>query len=134
MLPRALALRYARQVLLAAPTAAASRAQWASAPGSPPRFAPSPVPTLVMKKFIVGCACCGAWALRTSAAAPSVKSRIVRIWTGPRVGVGPARTGTGSSRSTFADDRESGNTLVAIAHVVRELPQLATQHLTDVAG
>ncbi len=45
--------------------------QWASAPARPPRFAPSPMPTLVMKKDIGGggafCAA-GCWARRGSAA------------------------------------------------------------------
>src|SRR5688572_4769552 len=46
-------LRYARQVLSPAPTAAARRSQVASAPSRPPRLPPaSPLPTLVTKKLI----------------------------------------------------------------------------------
>src|SRR5262245_10966027 len=47
----AAALRYARQ-LPGAPAAVASAVQCLSAPARPPRFAPSPEPTLVMKKLI----------------------------------------------------------------------------------
>src|SRR4051794_985014 len=51
----AVVLRYARHVRVAAPAAPdafASAAQCASAPASPPRLAPSPLPTLVTKKPI----------------------------------------------------------------------------------
>jgi hypothetical protein len=51
----AVPLRYARQMRPAAtfvPDAAARCAQCASAPSNPPRFAPSPLPTLVTKKDI----------------------------------------------------------------------------------
>src|SRR5215510_5590362 len=52
-----LVLRYARQVLPPAPAACASCWQCASAPARPPRSAPLPDPTLVMKKVMLFCAC-----------------------------------------------------------------------------
>src|SRR4051812_19448821 len=57
------ALRYARHCLpgaTAVPDAAASSVQRASAPANPPRFAPSPLPELVMKNDIGAGGCCGA--------------------------------------------------------------------------
>jgi hypothetical protein len=46
--------------LATTPAASANEAQWRSAPATPPRLAPSPTPTLVMKKLID---CTGASAL-----------------------------------------------------------------------
>src|ERR1700733_4971026 len=47
-------LRWACQVRFPAPTAVASTWQCASAPANPPRLPPSPMGSLVTKKFIVG--------------------------------------------------------------------------------
>jgi hypothetical protein len=51
---RACVLKYACQVRFPAPTAAASVWQCASAPANPPRLPPSPIGSLVTKKFIIG--------------------------------------------------------------------------------
>jgi len=53
--PGAVVLKYAFQLVLAAPAALASAAQCASAPSRPPRLAPSPLPALVTKKLIAAC-------------------------------------------------------------------------------
>src|SRR5688572_8186706 len=53
----AAALRYARQVRLPAPAAAASVWQCLSAPLRPPKLAPLPEPTLVTKN-VIGFGCC----------------------------------------------------------------------------
>src|SRR5215475_12636142 len=53
--PGAVVLKYAFQLVLVAPAALASAAQWASAPSRPPRLAPSPLPALVTKKLIAAC-------------------------------------------------------------------------------
>ena len=49
---RAVGTRYARHVWSPAPSAAASAWQWASAPESPPRFPPRPLPRLVTKNRV----------------------------------------------------------------------------------
>src|ERR1700729_2590099 len=51
---RACVLKEACQVRFPAPTAVASTWQCASAPASPPRLPPSPIGSLVTKKFIIG--------------------------------------------------------------------------------
>src|SRR5688572_10946345 len=56
--PAPCVLRYARHTASPCPAALASAWQCASAPASPPRFAPSPLPTLVTKNDI-GCFCAG---------------------------------------------------------------------------
>src|SRR5882724_6040303 len=56
--PGKLVLRYARQFVAFAPAALASAAQCASAPSSPPRSAPLPVPVLVTKNVMFACCAC----------------------------------------------------------------------------
>src|SRR5580693_1435444 len=51
---RACVLKYACQVRFPAPAAVASVWQCASAPANPPRLPPSPMVSLVTKKFIIG--------------------------------------------------------------------------------
>src|SRR5580698_7132412 len=70
-------LKYACQVLLplAAPAATASAWQCASAPASPPRLAPSPLPALVTKKLIgIGGACGGGACAIKRQVPPNTKS------------------------------------------------------------
>src|SRR6266542_6461869 len=56
--PGAVVERYARQFVLLEPAVCASAAQCASAPSSPPRSAPLPLPTLVTKKVMSACCAC----------------------------------------------------------------------------
>src|SRR5215831_20726688 len=53
--PGSVVLRYARQLVRVEPAALASERQCASAPSSPPKSAPLPLPTLVTKKVIGAC-------------------------------------------------------------------------------
>src|ERR1700722_10935276 len=66
-----LVLRYARHVLLPAPTAVASCWQWRSAPSSPPRSPPLPEPTLATKNVMLGGAWTWAFAVPTNPQATS---------------------------------------------------------------
>src|SRR5690606_10096254 len=70
--------RYARQVLLPAPTAAASDWQCASAPSRPPRSPPRPGFELVTKKLMFAGACASATPTLT-AKTPSAPSALLRF-------------------------------------------------------
>jgi hypothetical protein len=62
------------------PAAAANFAQCASAPASPPSFAPSPPPTDVTKNVIGAGACFGAWASKPAAVKQNNKVFIPISW------------------------------------------------------
>jgi hypothetical protein len=79
--------RWARQVLLPARAAAASRRHSASAPSSPPRSTPLPLPVLLMKKPIGSLLGFEAQAASSKAPAVGDKARARRIGTSHR-GVG----------------------------------------------
>src|SRR5688572_13256501 len=72
-------LRYARHVRLPAPALAASDWQWRSAPSMPPRSAPFPVPTLVIKN-VIPCGYCGVTQPATaSTEKPAAIPKVLRI-------------------------------------------------------
>src|SRR5262245_19416090 len=74
--PEACVLRYARQVRWPAPAASASDWQCRSAPSRPPRSAPLPGPTLLMKKVMaVGCACTGTLRLRDTSTRDTTRGK-----------------------------------------------------------
>src|SRR5689334_20545868 len=99
-------LRYACHVAEPRPAAAASDWQCASAPASPPRFAPSPFPTLVTKKDIgcggACCAGCGGCATATTAGnaaiAATTTRRVQVIWNPPL----PPRTINGAASAILS--------------------------------
>src|SRR5262249_23166654 len=74
--PSPCVLRWARQVWLPAPAAAARSWQCLSAPARPPSFAPSPDPALVTKKVMLACCAC---APRPSASSAAEASRQMRV-------------------------------------------------------
>src|ERR1051326_2966120 len=72
-------LRYACHSTFLVPAASASAAQWRPAPSSPPRSAPFPEPTLVIKNVIGGFCCCGDEKPQTTAAANRTIERFIGI-------------------------------------------------------
>src|SRR5213078_3441578 len=72
--PGSVVLRYARQFVCLEPAALASALQCASAPSSPPRSAPLPLPTLVTKNVISPFDAPFAFALSCACAAPAMAS------------------------------------------------------------
>src|SRR5690606_21593507 len=73
-------LRYAAQDFPVTPAASARDAQWASAPASLPRFAPSPRPRLVTKKLIE--ASCAATKLMLPSASTTEPENASKAFTG----------------------------------------------------
>src|SRR3954467_9563737 len=81
--PGSQVLRYAFQFACFEPAALASALQCASAPSSPPRSAPLPLPTLVTKN-VMSCACTAVLHSAASAAAAIVAFMGAPPWLGRR--------------------------------------------------